>query len=106
MVSNYLIQPHQHHPILIVYYEDLTHSAVKEIIRILNFLDIPYTMNDVQKMSGFDQFHRNHTDAFEHYTKEQKQLINNIISWVISSVTKYVHKDKDIHIAHLISYLQ
>lgn len=107
MIINYLIEP-QHHPILVIYYEDLKRNVMKEMKRMLNFLEIPYSTNNMQKiiMSGFDQFHRNHSDEFEHYTADQKQLINGVISWVINSVKEKVQVEKEVHIAHFKSYLQ
>ena len=107
MIVNYVIEP-QHHPMLIVYYEDLKRNVVRELKRMLAFLDVSYSVNDLHNMmlSKFDQFHRNHSDEFEHYTKSQKQLINSIISWAIDNVSKHVYNDKEIHIGHLKSYLQ
>ena len=103
MVINYVIKP-LHHSILVVYYEDLRRNIVKEMKRMLTFLDIPYSTHDMRKtmLSGFDQFHRNHSDEFEHYTEDQIQLINAVINWVIDCV----QKDKEIHVGHFKGYLR
>lgn len=107
MVIIYVIKSLDH-PILIVYYEDLKRNVMKEMKRMLHFLDFPFSTTDMHRtmLSGFDQFHRNHSDEFEHYTEDQIQLINGVINWVIDCVHERVQKDKEIHIGHFKSYLR
>ena len=78
------------HPILTVTYEDLKKDSTAEVKRMLDFLQFPYSIMDLEKKlhEGFTQFYRNHTDTFEHFTNEQKEFVNGII---LETVQKLQH---------------
>lgn len=78
------------HPILTVTYEDLKKDSTAEVKRMLDFLQFPYSIMDLERKlhEGFTQFYRNHTDTFEHFTKEQKEFVNGII---LETVQKLQH---------------
>ena len=78
-------------PILVIQYENLKTSLDKEIRRMLDFLEHPYTEGDIQctLQSGMSSFHRNHTKQFDPYTPSQKQFILQQIRTVSETLHKY-----------------
>ena len=78
------------HRILSVRYEDLKKNPIAEVRRMLDFLQFPYSVADIEQRlhEGFTLFYRNHTDSFEHFTNEQKELVNTII---LGTVQKLQH---------------
>lgn len=68
-------------PVLVVRYEDLKRDEAGEARRMLEFLNIPYSERKLG--GGYTRFFRNHTDAFDHFTKPQKQYVNGIITQVV-----------------------
>ena len=78
-------------PVLLVKYEDLQANATKEVLRMLEFLRIPHTPDQVAailKEREFTQYYRNHTDDFEHYTPEQKKSFNTAILYIIEQLRR------------------
>lgn len=70
------------HPVLIVKYEKLKSEPIPEVKRMLDFLNINCSMEDLQRKidEGYSMFHRKHnTVKFEHFTPEQKSWVNSII---------------------------
>lgn len=73
---------------LTVRYEDLKTDTVAEVARMLDFLEFPFSREEVEHRigEGFTQFYRNHTDSFGHFTSEQKIFVNGIIFDVVEKV--------------------
>ena len=69
-------------PVLVVKYEDIQSNATSEVLRMLEFLGVDHSPEQVAailKNENFTQHYRNHTDTFEHYTPEQKVAVNAAI---------------------------
>ena len=67
---------------LLVKYEALKNDTAMEIQKILDFLDISYSTEDLQRQlsGGFSAFHRSHSNEnFDHFTPEQKLWIDAAI---------------------------
>ena len=78
LIDNWYISGH---PALVVKYNDLKSNALREIKRMLDFLNFPYTDEEVSKKMAktFDTFHRSSHAEFEHYTPEQRANINRVL---------------------------
>lgn len=84
-IESWLIEYRE--PVLVVQYEDLKENTSAQITKMLKFLNVDYNSSTLnQKLSkGFESFHRkNHLQEFEHFTAEQRVLVNSIIKDVIS----------------------
>ena len=74
------------HPVHVVAYEDLKNNTVREVEKILDFLQFRYTHQDlVQKLRvDFTNFQRAHVDdGFQHFSPEQKEQLNQTLHTVI-----------------------
>ena len=59
-------------------FENLLTNLRTELIRIMKYLEYPYTEEDIDcaiRQSDVSFFHRNHTKYFEHYTQMQVDTI-------------------------------
>ena len=76
---------------LVVRYEDLKIDTLNEVKKILDFLHFPYKEEEVaEKLNeGFNDFYRNHTDTFEHFTPEQNLFIRSLVNESIVFLEKY-----------------
>lgn len=85
----------QGHPVLVVRFEDLKADAVKEMKRMLNFLKVPYSEDEVLKRMTKDvgTFHRKHHEVFEHFTHQQRDLVLASIRQVIELLRQHNHGD-------------
>jgi hypothetical protein len=50
--------------------------------RVLEFLKFPYSEEEVGSavLTGFSSYYRNHTDSFQHFTGQQKTVVNTAVS--------------------------
>lgn len=66
-------------PVLLVHYEDLKADLVREVKRMVKFLgyDMPEDVLRERITQQFNDFYRNHTPTFEHFTPAQKKFIND-----------------------------
>ena len=85
MIYNHVIKRKPAHPLLVVRYEDLKHDSVKEVQRMLDFLDITIERDDLVhrlRQNSFSKYHRNHTRSsqFNPYTPSQIRYWNSVIS--------------------------
>ena len=90
MITNFILKAGRR-PVLLVRYEDLVANTTGELLRILEFLGVPYSPVKVTtslKSKEFTQYYRNHSDNFEHYTAKQKAAINADISKITSELDK------------------
>ncbi len=59
-------------------YEDLKRDVMTQLKRMLEFLEIPYSKEAVEKRmrKTYDNFHRRHDDNdFDYYTFEQREYV-------------------------------
>lgn len=98
------VSSHGRHNILVVKYEDLKRITVHEVKRILTFLKISYTDQDLERRlaRGFDSFHRSHKPNFEHYTPLQRQRVLRAINDTI----ELLNRSKQSHLLDLHEYVQ
>lgn len=98
------VSSHGRHNILVVKYEDLKRNTVHQVKRILTFLKIPYTDQDLEGRlaRGFDSFHRSHKPNFEHYTPLQRQRVLRAINDTI----ELLNRSKQSHLLDLHEYVQ
>ena len=65
--------------LLVVKFENLLTNLRTELIRILKYLEYPYTEEDldctIKSNNNMSVFHRNHTNSFEHYTQNEVDII-------------------------------
>ncbi len=81
MIYNW-IHKNRHQPLLLIKYEQLRNNKALEMHKILKFLDIKFTIEEVQTRidNGFSTFHRRKNNVtFEHFTIEQKRWVNSAI---------------------------
>ena len=83
MIGAYIVKNHL--PMLTVFFEDLQENAVREVRRMLDFLEYPYSEDKLQASlkEGFSQFYRNHTDSFRHFTPDQQESFNAVITGTV-----------------------
>ena len=67
--------------VLVVRYEDLLEDTITEVTRILHFLEVPFSNERLQslKKTGFDQFHRNRSNEFDHFTRKQRLHVYSVV---------------------------
>ena len=75
-------------PILVVHYEDVQRDHLKQVVRILDFLDFSYGQTEVEAalVSDFDDVRRKHKEKYEHYTNQQKHFVRSIIESTIEAL--------------------
>ncbi len=69
-------------PIIVIRYEDLKNDLLREVKRMLGFLRVPYTEEELQKRMGhgYTLFKRLHKgDDFGHFTSDQRQLVISVV---------------------------
>ena len=71
------------HPVLVLKYEQLLTDTAEELKRVLDFLRVPYSAAQLEKVvqQGYDRFKRTHTDKekFDHYTESQREHVKGVI---------------------------
>lgn len=86
-IQNWVLKVLPEHPVLVVRYEDLKIDSTREVERMLAFLQLPFSSDQVsQKLEeDFTTFKRVHSDEseFEHYTDDQRDHINSAILQVV-----------------------
>ena len=89
MIANYIMK--NRHPMLTVFFEDLKEDTAREVKRMLDFLEYPYNNAELQAtlLGGFNQFYRNHTDTFDHFTADQREAYNTVITDVVKRLKQY-----------------
>jgi len=79
-------------PMLVVKYENLKSNLFMEVKRMLDFLEVPYTDQDIEctVKSNIESFHRQHHDkSFYPYTPEQRQSIIDVIKEANEVLNQY-----------------
>ena len=71
------------HPVIVVRYEDMKTNISRELQRMLDFLQVPYTETQLQSVvsKGYNTFKRNHSldDDFEHFTPAQRLFVKSLV---------------------------
>ena len=85
MIYNHVIKRKPAHPLLVVRYEDLKRDSVREVQRMLDFLDVKIERDDLVnrlQQNSFSKYRRNHTRSsqFNPYTPSQIRYWNSVIS--------------------------
>ena len=86
-LSNWVLDNHRH-PVHVVSYEDLKRDTVKEVEKILDFLQFPYTHEEVVERLRVDytDFQRVHIhDDFQHFSPEQKEKLQTTLQTAIDN---------------------
>lgn len=82
---------HNHnHPVMVVRYEGLKRNAKAELIRMLDFLQVPYKLSQVDKVvdKGYSKYKRKKIE-FDHYTTEQREHVRSIIRDTAATLTEH-----------------
>lgn len=86
-VQNWVLVEHSgDHPVMVVRYEDLKQNTTKEVGRMLSFLQIPLSSEDLAQRlkEDFTTFRRSHSEGdFEHYTAAQKLHLKSSLQHAI-----------------------
>ena len=71
---------------LVVKYENIKSHTMDEVERMLNFLGVPFSREDLKRRmsEGFETFHRAHPKEFEHFTSEQEHCVRKQVETVIA----------------------
>lgn len=88
MIKNW-IAPSRGHPVLVIRYEDVKLSPVKEIKKMLRFLNVEYNATVVEERlkQDFTIYHRHKKQNRDVYSKELRSFVNS----VLSDAEKFVH---------------
>ena len=73
-------------PFLVVRYEDLKSNTIKEMKKVVDFLGFSHISEaDIADKlgEGYNNFYRNHTDSFAHFTDEQKAVVRQQVKEAI-----------------------
>ena len=81
------------HPVIVIRYEDMKANTSRELQRMLDFLQVPYTEAQFQRVvnNGYEKFKRRHSprDDYDHYTSEQRAFVNSVIRSTHSVLEEY-----------------
>lgn len=97
----------RNNPLHLVKYANLKISAKTELMRIMKFysrieMPVPYDLAQIDL--GYNNFYRNHTDSFHHYTSEQDSYISETVQDTINILRQHYDANSPI-IELLLSYL-
>ena len=81
MTMNVMLDSPPQLPKLVVHYEDFQRDRVREVSRVLDFLNFPYSRETLSQRleEDFSTFHRNKHVEFEPYTQSQEQFIERCL---------------------------
>ena len=85
-LNNWVFDNHGH-PVHVVNYEDLKKDTVREVEKILDFLQFPYSHEEVVERlkTDFTTFQRPHThDDFQHFSPAQKEMLQTTLLTVMA----------------------
>ena len=72
---SWVINSTDHHPTLVVRYENLKQNTIRQVKTMLDFLQFSYKeeVMEEQLEKDFRQFRRKHRGSFEHFTTKQRE---------------------------------
>ena len=79
-------------PVMVVKYEDLKRNIISEVMKMLDFLEFPYSLTAVSKKlkKKYIEFHRAHSKTeFEHFTPEQKAFVTTMLRNTLRSLDSH-----------------
>ena len=81
-VKEYSLPPGKENPVLVVRYEDLVQNTEHELEKILEFVQVPYSSEQLHAVvsEGYVQYRRPRGAEFEHYTVAQKGYMNHFVA--------------------------
>ena len=84
---SWVINSTDDHPTMVVRYEDLKPNTIREVKRMLDFLQIPYKkkVEEEQLEKDFSRLRRRHRQSFEHFTTKQRE---HVMKYVQSARTE------------------
>ena len=87
MIRNW-IAGNRGHPVLVIHYEDMKLSPVREVKKMLRFLNVEYNDDIVEKRlwQDFSVYHRHKKQNRDVYSKQLRAFVNS----VLSDAEKYV----------------
>lgn len=105
-IRNWIVQQPPQHPVMVVKYEDLKEDTLREVERILTFLKLPFSREEVSEKLArdFTTFKRPHRegDNFKRYTDKQMASMKSTVMEAIQLI-----EDNDISdIVTLDEYLE
>lgn len=86
----------RNNPLCVVKFEELQDHTPKEMLRIISFYGgtkMSYKEISAKINTGYNTFHRNHTDTFRHFTDTQETYVEDAIQEVINELTKHYALD-------------
>ena len=78
-----------HLPKLVVHYEDFQRDRVREVSRVLDFLNFPYSRETLSQRleEDFSTFHRHKHVEFEPYTQLQEQFMERCLRDIVARLS-------------------
>jgi len=78
-------------PVLIVEYEEIKIDVAKQLQRMLDFLEHPYSDKDIQCVVNkqMETFHRHRDKQFDPFTGKQRRLVQNSILKIAKLLSKH-----------------
>ena len=74
----------QLHPVLRVLYEDLKYNTTREVDRMLQFLNVPYSGAQLEPQQGGDggleKLHRQADHSFDPFTEQQRETLLSMMT--------------------------
>ena len=68
-------------PLLVMKYENLKSNLLPDVERMLQFLHMPYSREEVIRIleADYGKFHRSHADNFDHFTATSREFVHGVI---------------------------
>ena len=81
------------HQTLAVKYEDLLKDTKQQLLRILDFVGVPYSRQQLERVvrAGYEEYQRPPGAKFEHYTEEQKTYVRQLVQSIITALKTSDH---------------
>lgn len=85
------VSDNHNHPVLVVKYEDLKNNTVAELRKMLDFLQVPYSLSRLQYVvgRGYSMYKRKHDEEFDHYTVDQRDTVRSAIERVARTLEEH-----------------
>ena len=105
-IQKWVLQKNAEHPVLLVRYEDLKSNTIREVERMLVFLQRPFDADELSSRlaEDFTTFKRPHytQNSFERYTSTQRLYMDAVLLQGI----EYTQNSNMTHVLKLNEYLR
>lgn len=83
--------------VLVIKYEDMLRDFTSELKKMLDFLQVSYSNEDIDCVANgkLEDFHRNRTNSFNHYSPSDRQLVWHSLMSIEGLLNKYNVTYKD-----------